>query len=67
VVREGLGVGGRNDPSLVCNMNNKTIKKKKKSTNNRCWYGCRGKRNFHILLVVMQASKTTLENNMESS
>jgi hypothetical protein len=30
VVREGVGAGGRNDPSIVCNMNNKKIKKKKK-------------------------------------
>jgi hypothetical protein len=27
VVREGVGSGGRNDPSLVCTYNNKTIKK----------------------------------------
>jgi hypothetical protein len=29
VVREGVGAGGRNDPSLYAHMNNKTIKKKK--------------------------------------
>jgi hypothetical protein len=28
VVREGAGAGGRNDPSLVCNMNNKRKEKK---------------------------------------
>jgi hypothetical protein len=27
VVREGVGAGGRNDPSLISHMNNKTIKK----------------------------------------
>jgi hypothetical protein len=29
VVREGVGEGGRNDPSLYAHMNNKTIKKDK--------------------------------------
>jgi hypothetical protein len=28
VAREGVGAGGRNDPSLYAHMNNKTIKKK---------------------------------------
>jgi hypothetical protein len=28
VVREEVGAGGRNDPSLYAHMNNKTIKKK---------------------------------------
>jgi hypothetical protein len=27
VAREGVGVGGRNDPSLYTHMNNKTINK----------------------------------------
>jgi hypothetical protein len=27
VVREGVGAGGRNDPSVYAHMNNKTIKK----------------------------------------
>jgi hypothetical protein len=31
VVREGVGVGGRNDPNLYAHMNNKLIKKKKRS------------------------------------
>jgi hypothetical protein len=30
VVREGVGAGGRNEPSLVCHMNNKRKKIKKK-------------------------------------
>jgi hypothetical protein len=30
VVREGVGAGGRNDPSMYAHMNNKTIKIKKK-------------------------------------
>jgi hypothetical protein len=30
VVREGMGAGGRNDPSLVCTMNNKIKLKKRK-------------------------------------
>jgi hypothetical protein len=29
VVREGMGAGGRNDPSLYAHMNNKIIKKKR--------------------------------------
>jgi hypothetical protein len=33
VVREGVGAGGRNEPSLVCNMNNKRKKKKNKKQN----------------------------------
>jgi hypothetical protein len=28
VIREGVGAGGRNDPSLVRTLNNKTIRKK---------------------------------------
>jgi hypothetical protein len=28
VIREGVGAGGTNDPSLVAHMNNKTIKKR---------------------------------------
>jgi hypothetical protein len=28
VLREGVGAGGRNDPSLYAHMNNKTIKKR---------------------------------------
>jgi hypothetical protein len=39
----------------------------KNTTNNRCWWGRRGKRNSLTLLVGMQASATTLENNMEAS
>jgi hypothetical protein len=39
----------------------------KNTTTNKCWQGCRGKRNPHVLLVRMQASTTTLENNMEAS
>jgi hypothetical protein len=30
VVREGVGAGGRNKPSLVCTYNNKRKKKKKR-------------------------------------
>jgi hypothetical protein len=30
VVREGVGAGGRNDPSIVCTYDSKTIKIKKK-------------------------------------
>jgi hypothetical protein len=37
------------------------------TTTNKCWQGCRGKRNSHTLLMGMQASTTTLENNMETS
>jgi hypothetical protein len=36
----------------------------KNSTNNMCW---QGERNPHTLLVGMQASTTTMENNMEAS
>jgi hypothetical protein len=39
----------------------------KNTTNSRCWQGWGGKRNPHTLLVGMQASTTTLENNMEAS
>jgi hypothetical protein len=39
----------------------------KTTTTNRCWRGCQGKRNPCTLLVGMQASATTLENNMEVS
>jgi hypothetical protein len=46
VVREGVGAGGRNDSSLVCTYDNKTIKKKKikkkekpflEKASLRCW------------------------------
>jgi hypothetical protein len=30
VVRDGVGAGGRNDPSIYAHMNNKPIKKLKK-------------------------------------
>jgi hypothetical protein len=33
VVREGVGAGGRNDPTLYAHMNNKTIKKEKEKEN----------------------------------
>jgi hypothetical protein len=39
----------------------------KNTNNNRCWQGCGGKKDHHILLVGMQASATTLEKNMEAS
>jgi hypothetical protein len=39
----------------------------KNTTNNKCWQGCRGKKNPRTLLVGMQASTTILENNMEAS
>jgi hypothetical protein len=38
-----------------------------KTTKNRCWRGCRGKRNPHTLLVGMQAGATTLEKNLDAS
>jgi hypothetical protein len=39
----------------------------KNITSNRCLRGCGGKRNPCTLLVGMQASATTQENNMEAS
>jgi hypothetical protein len=39
----------------------------KNTINNKCWQGCGGERNTYTLLVGMQASTTTLENNMEAS
>jgi hypothetical protein len=39
----------------------------KNTTTNKCWRGCRGKKNPHTLLARMQASATTLENNIEAS
>jgi hypothetical protein len=39
----------------------------KNTTYNRYWQGCEEKRNPHKLLVGMQSSAITLENNMESS
>jgi hypothetical protein len=39
----------------------------KNSTSNKCWHGSGGKRNPHTLLVGIQASIITLENNMEAS
>jgi hypothetical protein len=39
----------------------------KNTTNDKCWLGCGEKRNPHTLLVGMQASVTTLENNMDTS
>jgi hypothetical protein len=39
----------------------------KNTTNNKCWWECRGKRNPHTLLVGKQASTTTVKNNMEAS
>jgi hypothetical protein len=38
----------------------------KNTTNNKCWQGC-GEKEPHTLLVGMQTSTTTLENNMEAS
>jgi hypothetical protein len=35
VVREGVGAGGRNEPSLVCTMNNKRKMKKKRNQTNK--------------------------------
>ena len=38
----------------------------KKSTNNRCWRGCGKKGNILLtLLVGMQTSSATMENNVE--
>jgi hypothetical protein len=37
------------------------------NTTNRCWRGCREKRNPRTLLVGMQAGATTLEKNLEAS
>jgi hypothetical protein len=39
----------------------------KNTTNNKCWQGCRGKRNPHTPLVGMQARTATLENNIKPS
>jgi hypothetical protein len=38
----------------------------KNTTNNKCWQGCGGKRNPHTLLVGMQPSTTTMENDMDA-
>jgi hypothetical protein len=38
----------------------------KNITTNKCWWEC-WKRNPHTLLAQLQASTTTLENNMETS
>jgi hypothetical protein len=39
----------------------------KNTTNNRCWQGCGEKRSPRTLLVGMQPSTNTVENNMEAS
>jgi hypothetical protein len=39
----------------------------KNTTINKCWLGCRGKKNPHTLLVGMLGSTSTLENNTEAS
>jgi hypothetical protein len=39
----------------------------KNTTNYMCWQGCGEKGTLHTLLVGMQDSTTTLENNMEAS
>ena len=38
---------------------------KTKSTNNKCWRGCREKENPSALLVGMQSGAATVENSME--
>jgi hypothetical protein len=38
-----------------------------KNNNNKCWVRMQEKRNPRRLLVGMEASATTLENNMEAS
>jgi len=53
-----------NDNIFLCR---EAIEAEKFNHNNRCWQGFGGKRNPHTLLVGMQASATTLENNMEAS
>ena len=37
----------------------------KKSTNHKCWGGCREKGTLLTLLVVMQTSITTMDNSVE--
>jgi hypothetical protein len=39
----------------------------KNTTTNKRWQGCGEKKSPYTLLVGMQASTTTLENNMEAS
>jgi hypothetical protein len=36
----------------------------KNINNNKCWWGCGGKRKLHTLLVGMEISTTTMENSM---
>jgi hypothetical protein len=58
--------GNANQTTLRFHLTPLRIAITKDTTNNKCWQGCGGKRNPHILLVGTQISTTSMENNMEA-